>query len=247
MKFVLLAMIAICAVGYCTAAITDANFGQSYCVSRSNAYTGYKYIIPGRGTSFFIEILGPNEDFCFQFDFPNTNPVPGSTACLPESFFFLNFRVLNNANPTFNIVFRYGYNPASLAARSVPEDSIRLLLFRNGVFGRFINNAQVDTNADFITQSSSSLTDIYNMEDNFIGVYAGIGNCPVPTNMNPNRCGFGLQVCGNHCYSPSTYTCFDNSFLCPVGLMRCGQACYNTNQYSCNGGQLVPVQQNNLQ
>ena len=189
-------------------------------------------MIPGRGTSFFLDFLGPSENFCFQFDFPDTNPVPDSTACLPESFFFLNFRVLNNANPTFNIVFRYAYNPASLEARGVPENSIRLLLFRGGRFGRFINDAQVDTNTKTITQGSSSLTDIRNNDNNYIGVYAGQGNC--------NSCGSGLQACGPQCYSSDHYTCF-NGLLCPKGMERCGNACYSPEGYKCENGQLVQV------
>ena len=257
MRVIILALL-LCAIGYTAAKFNlkeiaahrarhlqrtatgsiDGQFGQSYCISKSNYLTSYKYIIPGRGTSFFLDFLGPSEDFCFQFDFPDTNPVADSTACLPESFFFLNFRVLNNANPTFNIVYRYAYNPASLEAREVPENSIRLLLFRDGAFGRFINDAQVDTNTKTITQGSSSLTDIRNNDNNFIGVYAGVGNCQPPS--SGNSCGTGLQMCGSQCYSTAHYTCFDG-ILCPTGMHRCANACYNPEHYKCENDQLVQV------
>jgi len=45
-------------------------------------------------------------------------------------------------------------------------------------------------------------------------------------------CG-GLSACGDACYDPTQFQCYDQSYLCRTGDLLCGTACYDTRIYAC--------------
>ncbi len=54
-------------------------------------------------------------------------------------------------------------------------------------------------------------------------------------------CPIGQLACGDACYRPSMYQCFDNKYLCPTNYLSCGVACYRSELYTCcSGDRLVP-------